>query len=215
MAVVRISDQMKKLVIANARNTFDKRYQTARESLVIPMTAEDVYFSIFGQWIDKMQALPKEFFRYQSVFTIERVHGHNIRHSFNLTTEMPIPRGIPEQAHVRANRNYTDADYDLLDDGSGLWVPLLEAFTSWRNRVQAVEEERNTFVNGVKHVLNTHTTLAAALRTWPPLWDLIPTTYRNKHNEIVPKKDRQHEMALESGVDMDRLTAMAALNKII
>jgi hypothetical protein len=31
----------------------------------------------------------------------------------------------------------------------------------------------------------------------------------------VPKKDRQQEMALESGVDMDRLTAMAALNKMI
>jgi hypothetical protein len=31
----------------------------------------------------------------------------------------------------------------------------------------------------------------------------------------VPKKDKQQEMALESGVDMDRLTAIAAINKMI
>lgn len=215
MAVVRISDQMKKIVMAAARNTFEKRHQAARESLTLPMTAEDIYSRIYGKWVDQMEALPKEFFNYTDQFTVERIHGIGYAHTFKLVTEKPLPRNIPAMPHVRTARSYGANTLDLLDDGSGRWTPLFQAFEAWRERVQAIENERATFTSGVKHVLDSHTTLAAALRTWPPLWDLIPETYRNKHNEVVPKKDRQQEMALESGVDMDRLTAMAALNKIL
>lgn len=214
MAVVRISDQMKKLVVATARNTFEKRLETARASLELPMTAEDIYSHIYGKWTDQMKALPKEFFGCTDRFTVERIHGHSYNHTFVLTTEVPMPRNIPEQPYVRSSRGY-NSSFELLDDGTGLWEPLVDAFAAWRNRVNAVETERNTFVDGVRHILNTHTTLAAALRTWPPLWDLIPESYRNKHNEIVPKKDKQQELSLEHGVDMNRLTAMAALNKMI
>lgn len=215
MAVVRISDQMKKIVVAAARNTFEKRLDAARASLTLPMTAEDIYSRIYGKWVDQMEALPKEFFNYTDQFTVERIHGQTYSYTFKLMADMPMPRGIPEQPHVRTARSYSSAHFELLDDGSDLWLPLIEAFAAWRDRINAVETERNTFVDGVRHVLNTHTTLAAALRTWPPLWDLIPETYRNKHNEVVPKKDKQQEMALESGIDMDRLTAMAALNKML
>jgi len=215
MAVVRISDQMKKIVMAAARNTFEKRLDAARKNLVIPTTAEDIYSHIFGEWVDQMEALPKEFFNYSSEITIERIHGIGYSHTFKLVTEKPLPRNIPAMPHVRTARSYGANTLDLLDDGSGRWTPLFQAFEAWRERVQAIENERATFTSGVKHVLDSHTTLAAALRTWPPLWDLIPETYRNKHNEVVPKRDRQQEMALESGVDMERLTAMAALNKIL
>jgi hypothetical protein len=215
MAVVRISDQMKKIVLAAARNTFEKRLDMARSSLEIPMTAEDIYSHIFGEWADQMQALPREFFNYSSEFTVERIHGVGYSHTFKLSKEMPLPRNIPAMPHVRAARTYGANTLELLDDDSGMWAPLFRAFEAWRERVTAIENERATFVSGVKHVLDSHTTLAAALRTWPPLWDLIPTTYRDKHNEVVPKRGKQQEMALESGIDMDRLTAMAAINKMI
>ena len=215
MAVVRISDQMKKIVIATARNTFEKRLDTARASLEIPMTAENVYSCIFGEWVDKMEALPKEFFNYSNEITIERIHGVGHSHTFRLMAEVPLPRNIPAMPHVRTTRSYGANTLELLDDGSGTWTALFQAFEARRDRVTSIENERSTFVSGVKHVLDSHTTLAAALRTWPPLWDLIPETYRNKHREVVPKKDKQQEMALESGVDMDRLTAIAAINKMI
>lgn len=215
MAVVRISDQMKKLVIATARNTFEKRLDTVRASLEIPMTAENIYSYIFGEWIDKMEALPKEFFNYSNEFVVERIHGVGYSHTFKLATEMPLPRNIPAMSHVKTARSYGANTFELLDDGSGTWTPLFQALEAWRGHIMAIENERATFVNGVKHVLDSHTTLAAALRTWPPLWDLIPEIYRDKHREVVPKKDRQQEMALESGVDMDRLTALAAINKMI
>jgi len=215
MAVVRISDQMKKIVVAAARNTFEKRLETARASLELPMTAEEVYSCIFGEWVEKMEALPKEFFNYSSEITIERIHGMGYSYTFKLATEKPLPRYIPTMPHVRAARSYGATTLDLIDDESGTWTALFQAFEAWRGRVTAIENERSTFVSGVKHVLDSHTTLAAALRTWPPLWDLIPETYRNKHKEVVPKKEKQQEMLLESGVDIDRLTALAAINKMI
>jgi hypothetical protein len=215
MAVVRISDQMKKLVVATARNTFEKRLEAARSSLTLPMTAEDIYSRIYGKWIDQMKALPTEFFNCTDRFTVERIHGERFSYSFVMTDHVPMPRNAPDQPHVKVSRGYGSGAFELLDDGTGLWEPLIGAFAAWHERINAVETERNTFVDGVRHILNTHTTLAAALRTWPPLWDLIPESYRNKHNEVVPKKDRQQEMALESGIDMDRLTAMAAINKML
>jgi hypothetical protein len=61
----------------------------------------------------------------------------------------------------------------------------------------------------VKEVCNTYSTLAPALKAWPPLWDLIPEDVKDKHREI---KERIKNEAVLS-VDIGKLTALSTAAK--
>jgi hypothetical protein len=61
----------------------------------------------------------------------------------------------------------------------------------------------------VKKVCGAYTTLAPALKAWPPLWELIPENYKNKHREI--KERVKNEVVLD--VDIGKLTALSTAAK--
>jgi hypothetical protein len=45
---------------------------------------------------------------------------------------------------------------------------------------------------------------------WPPLWDLIPEEYKNRHREV--KEREKKEVAVD--VDIGSMTAAVVFNKI-
>jgi hypothetical protein len=65
----------------------------------------------------------------------------------------------------------------------------------------------------VRAILNNNTTLGAAIKQWPPLWDFIPQYAKDKHSQVVEKKKR--ELIEKPEVDTASLTAMAAFNKMV
>jgi len=69
-------------------------------------------------------------------------------------------------------------------DTQDQWIELAEELRLWRARISDARQRRTEFVNGVKMVLNNHSTLAPALREWAPLWDLLPEHYRDRHKEV-------------------------------
>jgi hypothetical protein len=44
------------------------------------------------------------------------------------------------------------------------------------------------FTEGVSKILSSFSTLAPALKEWPPLWELVPEHAKNKHKEITEKR---------------------------
>jgi hypothetical protein len=96
---------------------------------------------------------------------------------------------------------------------SGLWDSLEAAFIDWKKRVKDVADSRDQFVSGVRAILNNNTTLGAAIKQWPPLWDFIPQYAKDKHSQVVEKKKR--ELIEKPEVDTASLTAMAAFNKMV
>ena len=67
------------------------------------------------------------------------------------------------------------------------------------------------FLEGVTKVITTYSTLAPALKAWPPLWDLVPESAKVRHRTIVDRK--KTEVVIE-GVDLDSMTAVSALAKL-
>ena len=61
----------------------------------------------------------------------------------------------------------------------------------------------------VSKVCDAYSTLAPALKAWPPLWDLIPEDVKDKHREI---KERVKSEAVLS-VDIGKLTALSTTAK--
>jgi hypothetical protein len=61
----------------------------------------------------------------------------------------------------------------------------------------------------VTKVIEAHATLAPALKVWPPLWELIPDEYKDRHREI--KVQGKKEVTID--VDLGKLTAMSTAAK--
>jgi hypothetical protein len=66
----------------------------------------------------------------------------------------------------------------------------------------------------VKAVITSYSTLAPALKAWPPLWDLLGEDVKDKHREVVEREKRDPAAAISGSVDLDRLTALASLSKM-
>lgn len=214
MAVVRLTQQIKDITLNNARNTFSKRTDAAHTSLVLPMTGDQIYDLIFARWIPHMNALPAEFFPCYDKIEVRNIHDIAANHTFTLSDRRPFPNEFPEsELATRYNSYGPRAAVNLVADDKRTWVELYYAFKSWKDRVKTVDAECETFTNGVRAILNNNTTLAAALREWPPLWDLVPESVKNKHKQVTEKKSKEERATPE--VDIARLTAMAALNKML
>jgi hypothetical protein len=80
---------------------------------------------------------------------------------------------------------------------------------AYNQRVSAAQQRQADFVNMVSKVCDAYTTLAPALKAWPPLWDLIPDDVKDKHREI--KERTKNEVVLD--VDINKLTAMSTAAK--
>lgn len=214
MAVVRLTQQIKDITLNNANRTFEKRMEAAQTSLVLPMTGDQIYDLIFARWIPHMNALPAEFFPCYDKIEVRNIHDITVNHTFTLSDRRPFPNEFPEsELATRYNSYGNRTAVNLSADDKQTWAELYYAFKSWRDRVETVNGERITFTNGVRAILNNNTTLAAALREWPPLWDLVPESAKDKHKQVTEKKSKEERPTPE--VDTARLTAMAALNKML
>lgn len=214
MAIVRLTQQLKDMIVNTANNTFNKRMDTAHASLTLPMTGDQIYDLIFAEWLPHMNALPAEFFPCYDKLEVRNIHDITVNHTFALSDRRPFPNEFPSSLLATRYNSYGNRTaLNLNADDKQTWANLYYAFKSWRDRVEAVNDERLTFTNGVRAILNNNSTLAAALREWPPLWDLVPESTKNKHKQVVDKKSKEERATPE--VDTARLTAMAALNKML
>jgi hypothetical protein len=214
MAVVRMSDDLRRNIESMARASFDARIDTANKSLVVPMTGDEIYHLMFADTVNGMLALPDGYFRMSDTFIVSSVNGVHIHHGFTLSKPMPWPYVIPTMPHFANTSSYGSAiQINLRMNESGLWDSLEAAFIDWQKRVKDVADSRDQFVSGVRAILNNNTTLGAAIKQWPPLWDFIPQYAKDKHSQVVEKKKR--ELIEKPEVDTASLTAMAAFNKMV
>jgi hypothetical protein len=214
MAVVRMSDDLRRNIESMARASFDARIDTANKSLVVPMSGDEIYNLMFADTVNGMLALPDGYFRMSDTFIVSSVNGVSIHYDFHTSQPMPWPYDIPTKPHFAKNNSYGNTVHIVLRlNESGLWDSLEAAFRDWHKRVKDVADSRDQFVSGVRAILNNNTTLGAAIKQWPPLWDFIPQYAKDKHSQVVEKKKR--ELIEKPEVDTASLTAMATFNKMV
>jgi len=71
-------------------------------------------------------------------------------------------------------------------------------------------QKKTNFVNAVKEVITAHATLSPALKMWPPLWDLIPEEYKERHRQVVEREKKE----VVVNVDLGTLTATVVAHKL-
>ena len=213
MATVRFSKELQTAILNNARRVFNKRIAEAEDSA--PKDWGDrIYDIIFAQYIPSLNALPSEFFSTSAKFRFEGFADDDTINyaSFDmpLVTSRPFPsKSFKELEFFTVKSGYSNNEYRLKS------VPEFAEFkqlvVAWKARCNQATEQRKQFVESVEKVITSHATLAPALKMWPPLWDLVPEEYKERHREVT---DRTKKDTPTVDVDLNKMTAIATAAKI-
>ncbi len=198
MAIVRISQELRNDIIRNARNKFDPAIKAAQDSKPEDKYGDYIYDKIWGPYRKQMEALPKEFFQYKNSIQIRSVGEVTMPFITSFAEYRPIP---PIPANTPVKHDYPGQPYSLL--GDPVWDVIMLDAREWKHRCDTVANQCRDFIAGVTAVLDTFTTLAPALKEWPPLWELLPEHIKDRHKEI-----KERVKADRPGIDKDKLGAM-------
>lgn len=212
MATVRFSEDLIHKIANNARDTFGKRYVEAGK---FPDDIGDrLYNFMFKDYIDKMNALPPEFFDRFTEFTINRFGTVTLQHTFKLTNSRGFPEGYPANSSVKKGWRTNELHCQTVDDPE--FYEFESLFIARADRLRDLDQQRDKFVNGVNEICCKFTTLAPALKAWPPLWDLLPQATKDRHLEITERKSAAAKTEeLLSEIDLSSMTANVVASKLV
>lgn len=220
MAVVRMSNELQREIIARANGLYAKRLDASTASFTLPFTGVQLYDELFRPWRTHMDALPPEFFFEAGSMSIRRVgHIYVPENDLPLGVSYKFPRGLPKGYDFDLSTSFSTgrggyAFVVLLMEpgGNGRWDKLIADAVAWKMDHDKVISERDKFVTSVREVICAHTTLNAALKTWPALWELVPDEAKNR---VRRSTERSKADAKVVDVDINKLTATVAASKIL
>lgn len=215
MATVRISQELRSAVTVNIKKMFVEQKLNA-ERMPIDVDPIYTYNKLFTNYIEDMEKLPECFFKLHSSITIQYVHGIPLNKDYDLGMPLRFPVNFggvaDDNPHVKVNyAGYGAWSISLLPNEHGYWDYMLHSVMARHDAMTKASNDEMALVEAASVVLNSCGSLAQALKVWPALWDVLPTEYRDKHNEKTEKKTR---VAPVVSADLSGATGLLAIRKM-
>lgn len=212
MSTVRFSDSLKSDITRNAKAVFSSKKKTAEENT--PDWGMNIYDLLFKDTKAQMLAMPDEFFSKSSRLSIDSIPGlfEGRQHAVTveLPNDMPFPNRLSKSSMGLAENGRTYGGYELNKEDTR-WVPILAEFRMYSEGINAVEAKREEFVAGVNKVITTYSTLAPALKAWPPLWDLLDEDAKDRHKKITERVNLERNLG---EIDLNELTSVVVARRL-
>jgi len=227
MATVRFSDELVSNIKASARKLHEPAIQKAEESVPADW-GQRIYDGMFSATTQAiMQSLPTGFFRTYDRLTLDGFldasgdrhrldvtsaegdfYARNITAQLSSISHLPFPHSV---AFVQSGAKLSYSGISIAV-GDSRFEGLEQEFVEYCYRIHDAKAKRVAFVKGVEDIIKNFSTLAPALKAWPPLWDLIPREKQEKHKEIVERKVIK-PVVLD--MDTSSLTAAVTMAKLV
>ena len=206
MATVRFGKELIDRIVEQATAKMEPAVVKARETKLDNSWGQRIYDILFLEAKPLITQAPAGWLKMVEQIKINSVGGVPCNMSFSFATPQPWPYQFVETELAKKKQSWSDG-IDLKDHL--VWGEFYAEVIAYRRRVQEAAERRDEFVEAVRKICNTYSTLAPALKAWPPLWELVPEDVKDKHRET--KKREKKEVVLE--VDLDKLTALSTAAK--
>ena len=206
MATVRFSNGLIDRIRSNARTKMAPAIEKAKESKPDNSWGQRIYDTLFLKVKPILSQVPAGWLRVQDSFMVESVG--DIKCSMKFQFSPPVPYPITFDTEL-GKVGYSYSDRLILKDHP-VWGEFRAEVVAYNGRLAAAELRQNEFDQMVCKICNTYSTLAPALKAWPPLWELLPEDVKDKHREI--KVREKTEVVLD--VDLGKLTAMSTAAKL-
>lgn len=206
MATVRFSKELIDRIKAAARSKMEPAVTKAEESKPDNAWGQRIYDTLYLEIKSFIAQAPAGWLKTVERIVITRVGDSpcGMRFTFNPPVAWP---NIFVATDIAAKES-TYSDGIVLTD-EHVWAEFYAEVVAYNRRVFIAKQRQADFVNMVNKICETYSTLAPALKAWPPLWELIPEDVKNKHREI--KERTKNEVVLD--VDIGKLTAMSTAAK--
>ena len=207
MATVRMTESLCDEIVENAKRLFAKR---VTEAQVYPPEYHD-NDALFEAYLD---AKPKARATLQGMQELGwtedandmRVSLFGQRTRFTFRQARPLYSGWV---------GYNSSGVCIIKETDS--PALMELYNKLQLRtaaIKAIESERDAFVEQVKNIINSASTLKKALSLWPGLWELVPPAARNKYNEVTVRTRGESDDEVVQ-VNLDSLNAAVVTAKIV
>lgn len=206
MATVRFSKELIERIITQAVIKMTPAFEKAQEQKPDNTWGQRIYDTLFLDVKPVLAQLPAGWVKTVKSIRIYEVSGLYCDLDFTFATPQPWPETFPESELAHSRSSYAPV-IGLTDHL--VWSEFHAEAATYMRRVAEATERRNEFVEAVKKICNAYSTLAPALKAWPPLWELVPEDVKDKHREIVGRT--KTEVVLD--VDIGKLTAMSTAAK--
>lgn len=205
MATVKFSKELQDSIIVNAKSIFATKLERHKQNIKTEWF-DTIYNRVFAQYIPHMNALPNEFFSMRSKLNLIRFGTSDVEIQFNMPREYKFPHDLPNGLMIQ--RNSWRDELTIADDNQ--WGDVASEIYAYQAQVRQINNECNEFVEAVRKVTTTYSTLAPALKAWPPLWDLLPEGAKNRHKTIVQRT--KNDATLD--IDLSKFTSTVVMHKL-
>lgn len=211
MATVRFSESLRSQIRTNARNLFTAEGEAVEKSFNKQLLA-GMYERLFGSYTQHINKVPPEFFKMVKWLDIH-VHRGASPVAYEMDRDRPVPfRDFKDEGRFRIGTHYSVPDV-YLDSDCPDWDALREEYEAWRMRKIQHNTKVSDYVNMVGKIIESHATLAPALKVWPALWELIPEDIKERHKQVRESRKNKVKEELED-VDFGKLTAAVTVSKL-
>ena len=213
MATVRFSNDLRSSIRRNA----DKLFEGRTSKLYQEVTPTDIYQRIceplLAPIVQKCMEIPEGFLRYtKEVIIFLQCTSRAFRTDHVLVEPVPIPeRAVTLKEGVTVESSYRTVTFRV--KSAFLPEDMRESISEKVAVLASVQNEQDVFYKNLDKLINHYTTLAPALKEWPPLWDLLPSDVQDRHKAITEKRKRSSAKE-ELDLSLDRMTGTVVANKL-
>ena len=220
MATVKITKELRTQILEAASAMFTDR-RNAAVKLDTQWTGQSLADFAFQPILDLLHQ--PDIQPFLSKVTTVRVNNLNRSHQwegFSVPNGfIPSPKGRPYYRRVvnsdeSEGRITAASQYDVLClDFENVHAvnDLKQSIDERDKRVAEVKVQQADFTKVVTAVLDTYSTLAPALRAWPPLWELLDEKTKARHKEVVTRT-KADKPTLD--VDLSKATSIVAMKRL-
>jgi len=210
MATVRFSKELQDSIRAGARSKMGPAIKRALESRPDAATwGPRIYDIMFSDVLPILNQVPADWLNTQDAFEVVNVSGIKCPLQFSLGGSRPWPMSVPNTDKFSKSAHSYRINEVVLKEHPD-WQELKAEVEAYLLRVRAASARQAEFVEMVNKVINAYSTLAPALKAWPPLWDLIPEDVKDRHRKVVERTKGDVDL----DVDFNKLTALSTAAKL-
>lgn len=205
MATVKFGKELQEKIVFNAREIFSVKMERHKQNIKTEWF-DKIYNRAFAQYIPHMNALPNEFFSMRSKINLMRFGSSDMELHFAMPRDYKFPHDLPKGLLIQ--RSSWRDEISVTDDN--LWGDVAGEIYGYQAQVRQIDNECKEFVEAVRTVITTYSTLAPALKAWPPLWDLLPEEAKNRHKAVVQRT--KSDATLD--IDLSKFTSTVVMHKL-
>ena len=238
MATVRMSGQLKRDIISNAKRTFTHRIKDWEDNnprpeswgkriydTEVPDHVRTSVDAVPNGWCDETDTVQFTGFQFEDREGNEECRlpkemsgscGYDDKHyvddysfkSVDLTWKLERDYRIP---HIKSNTVFEYNHKIKYADSKFDWLKI--EYYEWLQPLFDLLKERRELIDNIEILLESSKTLAPMLKKWEGLWDLLPKTAKDRHKEIYEKPSNEDDKT--ENVDYDKVSAQLTMNKLM